>query len=228
MTTDALRSITENLWVAERPLPLIVGDIGARMTVIRLPSGGLWLHSPIRLDEPTRAALDALGPVEAVVAPSLAHHLFAGGYPKVYPDAGLYGAPGLDRKRENLRFTAMLGDEAPAAWQGTIDQLVFGGAPLLNEVVFFHRPSATLILTDLAFNVPADGTKGARVFHWLVGSKGKFGPHRIIRTAIRDRAAAREQVGRMLAWDFDRVIVSHGEVLETGGHAALERAFAFL
>ncbi len=227
-TKPALRELTENLWVAERPLPLIVGDIGARMTVVRQPSGGLWLHSPIRLDEPTRAALDAIGPVEAVVAPSLMHHLFAGGYPKVYTEAALYGAPKLDRKRADLPFTATLGDEAPALWSSTIEQHVFKGAPAINEVVFFHRPSATLILTDLAFNVPKGKPNGARLFHWLVGATGRFGPHRIVRKTIRDRAAARASVDRMLAWPFDRVIVSHGEVLETGGHAKLEQAFAGL
>ena len=39
-----------------------------RMTVIRLPDGGLWLHSPTPLDDGLRAAIDALGPVAHIVA----------------------------------------------------------------------------------------------------------------------------------------------------------------
>jgi hypothetical protein len=32
----------------------------------------------------------------------------------------------------------------------------------------------------------------------------------------------------VLAWDFDRVTVTHGEILESGGPAALARAYAWL
>jgi hypothetical protein len=45
---------------------------------------------------------------------------------------------------------------------------------------------------------------------------------------VRDRRATREALDRVLAWDFDRVTVTHGEVLESGGHEALRRAWAWL
>jgi hypothetical protein len=45
---------------------------------------------------------------------------------------------------------------------------------------------------------------------------------------MRDRAAAREQIGRMLAWDFDRIVLSHGDIVPTGGHEVLRRAYAWL
>jgi hypothetical protein len=224
----ALRALAPDLWVAERPLKLFAGDIGARMTVVRLHDGSLFLHSPVRLDAETRSALDALGPVRAIVAPSKVHHFFVGAYAPAYPDAVVHGAPGLAAKRPKLRFDRVLNDEAPAAWRDDLDQHVFRGAPVLNEVVFLHRPTRTLVLTDLAFNVPAGGTAGARVFYWAVGAAGRFGPHRMLRAFIRDRRAARESVDRLLRWDFDRVIVSHGDVLETGGRDRLADGFAFL
>lgn len=225
---DALRGLAPELWVAERPLPLIVGDIGTRMTVVRLGDGGLFLHSPVRLDIPTRAALDALGPVRAVVAPSKAHHLFVGDYAAAYPDARVFGPPGLGTKRRDLRIDAVLGDEPDGAWRDDLAQHLFRGAPLLNEVVFLHRSSRTLLLTDLAFNVRADRTAGARLFYLIVGAAGRFGPHRVVRLGIRDRAAARHSLETILDWDFDRVTVTHGDVLETGGRDAVARAFAFL
>lgn len=225
---EALRGLAPGLWVAERPLPIIVGDIGARMTVIRLGSGGLVVHSPVRLDDATRRAVDALGPVRAVVAPSKVHHLFAGGWAAAYPDATVYGAPGLAAKRPALRIDAELADEAPPLWRDEIAQHVFRGAPMMNEVVFLHRPTRTLVLTDLAFNVPADRTAPARLFYALVGAAGRFGPHRVVRLGIRDRRAARASADAILGWDFDRVIVSHGDVLEAGGRARLADAFAFL
>jgi hypothetical protein len=44
---------------------------------------------------------------------------------------------------------------------------------------------------------------------------------------IRDRRAARASVDAILGWD-ERVIVSHGDVLETGGRERFAAAFAFL
>jgi hypothetical protein len=213
--------------VARRPLPLVVGDIGARMTVVRLRDGGLVLHSPVGADDETRAAVDALGPVRAVIAPNLHHHFFGGAWARAYPDARVYGAPGLRRKKADLRVDIELGDEAPPEWRGEIDQHLFRGAPMMSEVVFHHRASRTAIFTDLVFNVPR-GAAGARLFCWLVGAEGRFGPHRVVRLAIRDRRAARASLETLLAWDVERVVMSHGEVLETDARARLAAAFAFL
>ena len=105
---------------------------------------------------------------------------------------------------------------------------MFAGATILNEVVLLHRPTRTLVLTDLAFNLPPGARNEARLFHRLVGAAGRFGPHRVVRLGIRDRAAAARSLEHVLGWDFDRVIVSHGEVLESGGKAALRAAFAFV
>jgi len=225
---EALTQLGPDLWAATRPLPLIVGDIGTRMIVVRLPDGSLLLHSPVRLDEATRRALDALGPVQHVVAPSLVHHLFAGDYAAGYPSARVFAAPGLPDKRRDLRVDEILGDGAPAAWGGALELHLFRGAPRINEVVFFHPASRTLILTDLAFNVVSPPSGRARLFLGLVGAAGRFGPHRLLRLLIRDRRAARASLDRILAWDFDRVTVTHGDVLERGGKERLAEAFAFL
>jgi hypothetical protein len=225
---DPLTPLAPDLWVATRPLALVVGDIGTRMTVVRLPDGGLFLHSPVRPDAETRQALDAIGPVRCVVAPSKVHHFFAGHWATAYPAARLFGAPGLPEKRKDLGFHAVLGDDPPPEWRGAIEQHLFRGAPAFNEVVFFHPSSRTLMLTDLAFNMVRPPRGRARVFCWLVGASGRFGPHLIPRLAMRDRRAARESLRHILAWDFDRVTVTHGDVLETGGRQRMAKAFAFL
>jgi len=228
MNTPALRPLAPDLWVAERPLKLAAGDVGTRMTVIRLQDGGLFVHSPVRLDAETRRALDALGPVRCVIAPSKVHHFFVPDYVAAYPEARLYAAPGLAEKRKDIRFDVVLTDDPPEAWRGQVEQHIFRGAPFINEVVFFHPATRTLILTDLAFNVAADKTSGARLFYWLVGAAGRFGPHRVVRFLMRDRRAARASVEKILQWDFDRVTVTHGEVLESGGRGRFRAAFAFL
>lgn len=232
------KNLAPNLWIVDQPdFNTGLAKIGTRMTVIKLASGGLFLHSPTRLDEETKQALDEIGEVRAVVAPSRAHHLFVADYTKTWPGAKLYGPPGLVGEipdfrtrigaRRDLKLDAVLGDEPESVWAGSIDQHLFKGAPALNEVVFLHRPSRSVIFTDLVFNVPAD-FKDARIFYTLVGARGRFGPHRLIRIAIRDRKAARASVARILEWDFDRVIVTHGDVLESGGKAKFAAAFSYL
>jgi hypothetical protein len=46
--------------------------------------------------------------------------------------------------------------------------------------------------------------------------------------ATRDRKAAKASLEHILAWDFDRVTVTHGEVLESGGKDALRAGYAWL
>lgn len=222
-----LEQLDRDLWIATRPLKLVVGDIGTRMTVIRLANGDLVLHSPVALDPAARAALDALGRVRWVVGPCKVHHFYLAEYVTAYPDAELVGAPGLAEKRRDLRFAHVLDAEtAQRLWGDEVLACPVAGAPLMNEVALLHPTSRTLILTDLVFNLGS--SKRAGLFLRLVGATRGFGPTRIVRLAIRDRAAARRSLDQILRWDFDRVVMAHGDVLATGGHAALAHAFAWL
>ena len=47
---------------------------------------------------------------------------------------------------------------------------------------------------------------------------------RIFRLCISDREAFHASLKQMLESDFDRVIVGHGEVIESDGKVALRRA----
>ena len=225
-----LRTLAPGLWVVERPLklPLALGYLPCRMTIIRLADGALFLHSPVRLDAAIRADLERLGPVKAIVAPSKPHHLFVGDYVNAFPQAWLHGAPGLKEKRPDLTFNSILGDLPHTDWSGQIEQHLFRGAPLLNEVVFFHPLTSTAIFTDLLFNLTREQAAEARLFHLLTGAAGRFGPHRLIRRMISDRAAARNSLETILEWDFDRIILAHGDLLEGFGRARVRAAFSFL
>jgi hypothetical protein len=107
------------------------------MTVIRLRSGGLVLHSVVALDPPcARSSMRWVGPGGDRAEPS-AHHLFASDYRRAIR------APCSSRRRvcreaPDLKFAQELSDEAPGSGAASSEQLVFGGVPLLNEVVFFH------------------------------------------------------------------------------------------
>ena len=223
-----LRELAPDLWVTERPLSFGGVEFGCRMTVIRLADGSLFLHSPVAPDPGLRDELEQRGTPRFAVAPNRFHHLYIGEYPKIYPDIELYAAPGLAAKRTDLAFRTVLEDSAPPGWASELDQVVFQGMPFVNEVAFCHRASQTLILSDLAFNIGADAHWTARLFFRLVRGYGRFGPSLLERILIRDRRAARSCLAQMLHWDFERVIVAHGSVLERGGRDALRAGYAWL
>jgi hypothetical protein len=228
MGEPLLRSLGANLWILDRPLRVLGLEIGARMTVCRLADRSLWLHSPVEIDAEARAELRALGPVGHVVAPSKVHHFFVAAARQSFPEARFFAAPGLPEKKPKLAFDEVLSDDAPEAWAGQIDQVLLRGAPYLNEVVFRHRESRTLIFTDGVFNMGDGGTLPTRLWLRAMGARNRFGPHRMLRRFVRDRAAARASMDRILSWDFDRIVMSHGRVLQEKGPRVLRDAWRWL
>lgn len=223
-----LRRLDDDLWVVDDPFSVFGLAIGTRMTVIRLTDGGLFLHSPSPLSSELCAELEALGPVKCIVAPNKIHHLYVSDYATAFPDADRYAAPGLEKKRSNLDFHYVLEPAAPAAWSGQIEQVCVQGCDYISEVVFFHPASRTLLLTDMAFNVQHTDSVWTKVWLKLNGAYQKFGPSRMVRALIRDRAAARRSLDEILRWDFDRVIVTHGIVLQRSGKRMVRAAFDWL
>jgi hypothetical protein len=223
-----LHALAEHLWIVDRPQRFYGLEVGCRMTVMRLEDGSLLLHSPVALDAELRRALDALGAVRYAVAPNRFHHLYAGDVVRAYPDARLWVGPGVERKRPDLTIAGVLTDEAPEEWKGQVDQLCFRGRPFENEVVFLHRASRTLLLCDLAFNFGPTAAAVTRILLTLIGGYGGFRTTRLDPLLIRDRPAARHSLEQMLAWDFDRIIVAHGDVLEGGGRDRLRAAYQWL
>lgn len=224
-----LREIDTGIWATEAPQRWLGAEVGTRMTLIRLADGSLFVHSPVRLNDEIRATLDRIGPVRHVVAPNRFHHLYAADYRRNYPETKLYAAPGLETKRRDLHFDVILSDEAPAAWRGQIDQLIFRGFSPLNETVFFHRPSRTVVFTDLLFNLTHTDSAWTRVVLTLDGGFGGPAVARTFRLLMRMRKRmVMDSVARILKWDFDRMTLAHGDIVERGAKTVLHDAYSFL
>jgi hypothetical protein len=223
-----LEPLAPDLWTATAPFGAGGMQLGVRTTIARLPDGSLWVHSPIELGDPLKAEVDALGPVRFLVAPNKIHHLYLDAWVAAYPEARLYGVVGLPDKRKDLSWDGVLLDEKPdPAWGGVIEQRHFLGAPHTNEMVFLHVPSRTLILTDLAFHI-REANLMTRLYLRIGSCLGRLKTTALMRFFVKDKAAARASVERFLEWDFGRIVVCHGEVLEDGGPAALREAFEWL
>src|SRR5262245_1568336 len=110
MGTNLLTPFEENIFTVQRPYRVLGMELGVRMTVIRLQDGGLFLHSPVRLDPELKKEMDSLGPVRCLVGPNLFHHLSLRPWREDYPEARLFGVSGLPEKRKNLKFDGVLGE----------------------------------------------------------------------------------------------------------------------
>jgi hypothetical protein len=222
-----LHKLGDGIWVADALRTILGSHTPIRMTLIDVGGAGL-VHSPIPIRDELREAVDALVPVRFLVAPNRWHHLYVGEWVAAYPQAELHGAPGLAAKRPDLTFHGELGDEPLPAWRGQLEQLVFRAMPIFNEVVFFHPSSRTLILTDLAFNFQEADWGFTGLYVRAAGAYRRFGPSRVTRMFFRDRVAARELMERILAWPFERVVVSHGAIVSFDARNMLREAFAWL
>ena len=224
-----LRALGRDLWTIDQPFRVGGLDLGVRTAVFRLRDGGTLVHAPGPLTAQLGREIEALGPVRALIAPNLLHHMFLAASAQAFPQARVFGAPGLREKLPGMRIDEPLGAQAPPLWGTELDQLLVRGAPSMNEVVFLHRASRTLVCLDLCFNVRRSSSLFTRAFMRANGALGRFGPSRLFRyTILKDPAALRESVDRILDWDFDRVTVAHGDVLESGGREALRASFAWL
>ena len=199
--------------------------LGRVMTVMGLPGGRLAIHSAIDLDEPAR--LDALGKVAFILVGNRMHTIEAPVLAERYPEAAVL-APRAVAPKLKLRTPA---SDAESAWPGELDSALACvplGGTRLNEVAYIHRSSRTLVLCDLAFHFRTEDFQGfMRSGMAFNESLGPMGPTRLFRTVlVGDQAAFRGSLARLFEEDFDRVIVSHGHVLESGGKEVLRTSFA--
>lgn len=215
-----LRPLAPDVHVLEAPQTFFGLEMGARMTVLSL-DGGLLVHAPLGVDP---AVLSSLGEPRWVLAPNKLHHLYAG----PWLEAGLEGwaAPGLPEKRPDLAFHGTVGpDDQP--FGPDVQLFPLACFPFSNEVVVYHRPSRTLVVTDLVFNLAPTMPLSTRAAMWCAcGYPGCRTT--LLEQALMKRDVARRELKALLALDFDRLIMSHGEVIETGGRQALAGAFRWL
>jgi short-subunit dehydrogenase len=211
------------------PLPLPV-----RMTIIRLRSGEVILHSPTQFSPDLKAAIERLGPIRHLAALSTGHWMFLSAWQKACPKATTWAVPGLkDRtqvRRAGVRVDHELGDGAPSAWRGEVETVLVRGVGFA-EVDLFHRPSGTLVLTDLVLNLdPAQFPAAGRLLARLMGFTSPLcrpPPYvraMLLANAPRTAAAA----ARLTALEPERVVFAHGAWFDRDAAARLRHALAWL
>jgi Domain of unknown function (DUF4336) len=225
------REIENNLWVAEQSFKYWGLEVGARMTVIRLISG-LMIISPIQPNDKILEQLNQIDKVAYIIAPNLYHHLFVSEFKAIYPFSELIIPKGLNIKLPNLDFAQLLSDDEGSI-ENQVDYLFIdgfkvldlSGASTLNEYVFFHRDSRTLILTDTAFHFDGNFTFKTQLAARLLGIYGKLAPSFLEKLASKETEKVKQSFQKVFEWDFDRVIMAHGSIVETGAKLKLKQGY---
>ena len=163
-----------------------------------------------------------------LVAPSLYHDLYWPAWFARYPQGTFWGVPGFPKAHPDLRFHELLSPDQPTPWEAELPKLFIAGMPKLNECVFFHPPTRSLIVADLVFNLSADQPLLGKLILKVIANYGKVTCSRLFRAFIKDRQAFGNSVEEVLGWDIERVIVGHGENLTQDGKQVLRQSFSWL
>ena len=230
LDTRLLEYVPGRIWLKKYPVQYAGCDLFARASFIRLSNGDVLVHSPCPLDDSLRSQLGSIGPPRHILAPGNFHHFHVGAWQNAFPEAKTWICPGVERKCPELEFDGFLSDHAPAEWASELEQVLIRGNRIVWEVCFLDRPSKTLILTDLVENIGdrTERTNWVLKFWWKVVMRmwNKPKPAPEYQIGWSHKRAARRSLERVVAWDFDRIIIAHGENLETDAKNALRRAWA--
>lgn len=230
MSYSLEKYLPETIYIVEYPIRYGGINLFSRMTLVRLQDGKLWVHSPCQLNAELKCDIDKLGEVAYIIAPGTFHHLFVSEFQNHYSDAETFICPGLEKKRQDLHFDWILGNRPDPRWNSEFEQVAIQGARIISEVAFVHKGSKTLILVDLLENIGDNYTHDA-------GLLLKFWWKAVFHMWNNPKAAPEYQIGwgrkeivkkgmeKILSWDFDRIIIAHGNIIESNAKAVLTKAW---
>ncbi len=226
-----LRQLEQDLWVADQSLRYLGVSVGTRMTVVRLQNDQLAVISAVAPEPKLVAQLDAIGIVSHIIVPNLYHYLFAADFKTAYPNAILWSVPGLKEKKPDIPVDNIIDSDTPI-WSGLAHQFFVGlktlglnGIDDFNECVFLHAASRTLIVTDAAFHFDETYPALTQFAMQLLGSYKRLRPS-LLERIVSPRESIQTSLRPVLAWDFDRVVMAHGTIIEESGKQDLAQGYS--
>lgn len=227
-----LKEVDIDIWVAEQPFRYLGLSVGNRMTVIRLADRELAVISPIQSSDRLVSQLGELGVVKHIIAPNLYHYLFAATFKSIYPQATFWAAPGLTIKKPELPIDRTIRGDKGQLLPG-LDFVLFNdlrvlglaGIDSLNECVFFHSASRTLILTDTAFHFDESFPILTQFSARVLGGYKQLSLSILERLATTEKEQVRQSFEKVMLWDFERVIMAHGSIIEHDGKEKLKKGY---
>ena len=219
-----------SIWVQRFPFSVLGAPLGKTTTVIRLGTGELVIHSAAPMGPDAGAEIRALGQPRWLLEGSRMHDTFARSLRAVFPEAIYLLPPRFPFSAEALAPAEKLRAQSlPSAWADEIEIERIKGAPAVEEHVLWHRPSRTLILSYFVFNIALPAGAPVPFFlRWVSGIKAFPATSRLVKWAARDREAVKQSWDRIMAWDFERVVVGHGEIIAPNAKDLLQEALSLV
>ncbi|MCB1173999.1 MAG: DUF4336 domain-containing protein [Leptospiraceae bacterium] len=212
-----IQSVCTGISVVEHPVRFWGLRFRTRMTLIQMSQASLCIHSPVPQSAAIKDFIQQIQPRRIfLVAPNTLHHLFIGEYMRSWPQATVIAAHGLGRKRRDLALASGK-DFNETDWPTELQAITIQGNSYLNEIVLYHRSSKTLIVTDLIENFTSQSPGLGWETRWMAKLSGMWNrpspsPEFRLYSHKKALAAALRQV---LALDFERIILAHGDLIES-------------
>jgi hypothetical protein len=188
--------------------------------IVTMPGKTLLISPGSRLTEAQLRSIPT--EVTDVVATNMGHAAGIENAMKVFPKARCWASRGGRKAKPKLPFTDELGPESE--FGSDLACIHLEGMPKLGETVFVHRPTKTLLVSDLCFNFPPMKGLGANAFLTLSGTRKGFAVSRLFGLFVKDKPAFQRSLALLLTHDFERIAVSHGTMIERDGKARLTEA----
>lgn len=218
-----MEKLAENIWVFPFELKALGANIGRNVTVIRLSSGELLIHSTGPFKEDQVEWICSQGEVRWITDPMVDHDTFSKEGQAAFGGATFLVPEGFP-KTKGLNAEPLL--PAPVEWGSEVQVVRIEGTSGFNEHVFYHAPSRTLIVCDLLMNFPEAGSLWENALLRLgLGPNRAPGTSRRLKLAIKDEKRFQASVRRVLEWPFERVVVGHGETLRVDARERTQEAF---
>lgn len=216
--------LAENLWLMAYPLKMLGANLRRNVTIVRLSTGKLLIHSTAPFTAEEVASIRQLGEPGWLLDGILRHDTFAREGREAFPGIPYLAPVGFS---DVVKFPTEPIVPAPSEWSGELLAHEIQGIPEARDTAILHIPSLTLILTELVFNFgDKEPIWTELLLRVAVGGEHHPGMSRPFKAGVKDEAAFRSSIETILSWDFDRVIVGHGDVIEFDGKAKLRAALA--
>jgi hypothetical protein len=186
------------------------------------------VHSPPEPTEAFCAALRALGELRWIVVPNCFHHLGARATAARFASAKVVGPPSATARNPQLQLHMGLRDDAFLGAVKELDAIPLDGCPFLDETVFFHRPTGSLIGADVVISACARDHWSWRWAARLTGRYDKVRTPPDVRAKTRPNDAAARSIDRMAALPLKRLLVAHSDPIEDRPSEKLLDAWRFV
>ena len=235
---NRLKPLAENVWTVDGPvvdmsyMGLFHLPFPTRMTVIRLADRRLVLHSPTALTDELVSEIWELGEVAYLISPNRIHYVFLNQWSEAFPKAQVWAAPGMRDQQPEVKIDHLFEDEGFPDWGDEIESFVIHGS-YMTEVEFFHRPSRTLVLTDLIENFEEERVEGTALklamrCGGVMAPAGSLPRDLRLTFAGKHRAGLQTAVSAMIERAPERVVIAHGRGFDGNATGRLQQSFNWL